>query len=447
MLNKSIYYQIVTRSILIVGFALLAAYLFFNGKLLLSILTLLILIFQAYLLIRHLNATNRKIAFFFECLKNDDFSLHFPEQVKGDAVPELNQNINALNKRVQKIYQENKIQELYYQEILKQAEIGMLTYNEKGHILFANPRVEKLLNYKPLNHIRQLERVSPTMHELFQKLKGFDRKLIQLNNEREKTELVLKAKAVRLNDENLMLVVIQDIHQELDEKETDSWMKLIRVLTHEIMNSVSPITSISESVLKHLSNNGAVIDINEISNNKLQASVKGLEVIKDQSQGLMNFVQSYRTFLNVPPPNKTLVSAKALLEKIQILQKGLGEKTEISILVEPKALEIYCDEKQITQVLINLCKNAIQALATQQEGKIKLIAKQNSNGIKFIQVWDNGEGIPTSLQEEIFIPFFTTKETGTGVGLSLSRHIMRQHGGSLKLYASVKEGNIFQLDF
>jgi len=258
---------------------------------------------------------------------------------------------------------------------------------------------------------------------------------------------VLKAKAVRLNDENLMLVVIQDIHQELDEKETDSWMKLIRVLTHEIMNSVSPITSISESVLKHLSNNGAVIDINEISNNKLQASVKGLEVIKDQSQGLMNFVQSYRTFLNVPPPNKTLVSAKALLEKIQILQKGLGEKTEISILVEPKALEIYCDEKQITQVLINLCKNAIQALATQQEGKIKLIAKQNSNGIKFIQVWDNGEGIPTSLQEEIFIPFFTTKETGTGVGLSLSRHIMRQHGGSLKLYASVKEGNIFQLDF
>jgi len=283
--------------------------------------------------------------------------------------------------------------------------------------------------------------------KLFQKLKGFDRKLIQLNNEREKTELVLKAKAVRLNDENLMLVVIQDIHQELDEKETDSWMKLIRVLTHEIMNSVSPITSISESVLKHLSNNGAVIDINEISNNKLQASVKGLEVIKDQSQGLMNFVQSYRTFLNVPPPNKTLVSAKALLEKIQILQKGLGEKTEISILVEPKALEIYCDEKQITQVLINLCKNAIQALATQQEGKIKLIAKQNSNGIKFIQVWDNGEGIPTSLQEEIFIPFFTTKETGTGVGLSLSRHIMRQHGGSLKLYASVKEGNIFQLDF
>jgi nitrogen fixation/metabolism regulation signal transduction histidine kinase len=447
MLNKTIYYQVIVRTSLIVGFALLGAYLFFKSKLILAILISLCIILQAYLLIQYLNSTNRKIAFFFECLKNDDFSLHFPERVKGDTVPELNQNINALNKRVQKIYQENKIQELYYQEILNQAEIGMLTFNEKGHILFANPRVEKLLNYSPLNHIRQLERVSPAMHELFTKLKGFDRKLIQLNNEREKTELVLKAKSVRLNDENLMLVVVQDIHQELDEKETDSWMKLIRVLTHEIMNSVSPITSISESVLKHLSNNGEVIDINEISNHKLQASIKGLEVIKDQSQGLMNFVESYRTFLNVPPPNKTLVSAKDLLEKIQILQKGINEKIEISILIDPKELEIYCDEKQITQVLINLSKNAIQALSSQVDGQIKLIAKQNSNGLKSIQVWDNGPSIPISLQEEIFIPFFTTKETGTGVGLSLSRHIMRQHGGSLKLYASEKDGNNFQLDF
>ena len=445
MLSKSLYIQIILRVFLIVTFAMGASYFIIKQQYILGGLFLVFVIAQAFLLIQYLNRNNKKIAFFFECLKNDDFTLHFTENEKSTAFPELHKNINALNKKVQRIYQQNKIQELYYEEILNQAEIGMLTFNKEGHILFANPRVEQLLNYSPLHHINQLERVDDTLFKLFSKLEPFDRELIQLKNEREKIELVLKSKSILLQDEELLLVVIQDIHKELNEKETDSWLKLIRVLTHEIMNSVSPITSISESILGHLSTEQKAIPIADLSESKLNASIKGLEVIKDQGAALMDFVQSYRTFLNVPLPTKRIVSATDLLNKIKVLQNSKTAEISIEVDIHPKDLEFYCDESQISQVLINLCKNAAQAIQDQETPKIKLIGRIQDD-FKIIEVWDNGPGIPDELQEEIFIPFFTTKEDGTGVGLSLSRQIIRQHGGSLD-FSTSKQGTCFIIQF
>ena len=446
MLSKSMYLQIIFRVALIVITTIGSSYLILQNQYILGGLLLFIVFLQAIFLIQYLNRNNEKIAFFFECLKNDDFTLHFSENEKSTAFPELHKNINALNKKVQRIYQQNKIQELYYEEILNQAEIGMLTFNKEGHILFANPRVEQLLNYAPLNHVNQLERVDSKLHQLFSKLEAFDRELIQLKNERGKIELVLKSKSILLNNEELLLVVIQDIHKELDEKETDSWLKLIRVLTHEIMNSVSPITSISESILSHLSEHQKAIPIEKLSEAKLNASIKGLEVIKDQGGALMDFVQSYRTFLNVPRPEKSLVSAQDMFQKIKVLQQSKTPEVRIETLIDPPTLEYFCDEQQVTQVLINLCKNAAQAVAHQQEKKIQIIGRIQENQ-KVIEVWDNGPGIPEELHEEIFIPFFTTKEDGTGVGLSLSRQIIRQHGGSLDFSSSKKKGTKFKISF
>ena len=447
MLSKSLFFQIVLRVLLISGFALANAYLFFKGQYILAFVFLLAILVQAVLLIRFLNSSNRKVSFFFESLKNDDFSLHFSEKEGSSPYLELHQNMNALNKRVQGIYHRNKIQELYYEEILSQAEIGMLTFNKEGHILYVNPRVEQLFNYRPLNHIKQLKRVDPDLYDLFSKLEPFDRELIQLKNEREKIELVLKSKSVILNKEPLLLVVVQDIHKELNEKETDSWLKLIRVLTHEIMNSVSPITSISESILNHLHKNDSVIPLEEFSEAKLNASIKGLEVIKDQGASLMEFVQSYRTFLNVAPPNKTILEASKLFHKIELLFQEFSNSSELEIIVEPPDLNFFCDEQQITQVLINLCKNAVQAIDEQELKHIKLIGRMDGDKNKIIEVWDNGPGIPEHLQEEIFIPFFTTKEEGTGVGLSLSRQIIRQHGGSLNFTSSPTKGSSFIISF
>ena len=238
-----------------------------------------------------------------------------------------------------------------------------------------------------------------------------------------------------------------DINEELDEKETDSWIRLIRVLTHEIMNTITPITSISEAILKYYHNDkGEVVD--QLDKDKIVSAERGLEVIRSQGNDLMDFVQSYRSFLSVPKPDKKLVDAKKLFEKVQVLmQRDLEEGTEILWKQEPEDLTFFIDEKQLTQVLINLVKNAIHSLETQPSGVIEVIAGIDKKNRKYIVVKDNGPGIPEEMIDEIFVPFFTTKEKGTGIGLSLSRQIVQLHGGSLKLYSKPNVETTFTLTF
>lgn len=449
MVSRHIYIQLVLRILFITVSAVGLAFFYFNEQYLLSTTMLIALIIQTAYLIRYVNHTNRKIAYFFDAIRNEDFTLRFPEKLSVKSLEELNHSLNMLNEQIQKIHLKKQEQEQYYQEILKQANIGILTFNEKGHILFANPTVEKLLNHKPLNHIKQLNQVDEKLYALFAALKPFDRKLFQLTNEREKTQLTIKATSISIDNQSLLLVVIQDIHRELDEKETDSWVKLIRVLTHEIMNTITPITSISESILKYFKGENGVVSINDFTENQINSTAKGLEVIKEQGTDLMSFVQSYRTLLNVPDPDKEIVSAKKLLEKMKILmpQTNVDNQIKIDVLIEPENLEFFIDEKQITQVLVNLSKNALQSLRQQENGKIKIIAGITNEGKKCIEVWDNGPGISPELINEIFVPFFTTKNTGTGIGLSLSKQILHKHGGNLKVSSVQNKETVFVLNF
>jgi nitrogen fixation/metabolism regulation signal transduction histidine kinase len=241
---------------------------------------------------------------------------------------------------IQEIHIKKQIQEQYYQEIIRQADIGILTFNKKGHILFANPKIEELLTYTPLNHIKQLSQVDQGLYNLFSTLKPFDKELVRLTNEREKKQIALKSTAITLNDEELLLVVAQDIHRELDEKETDSWVRLIRVLAHEIMNTITPITSISESIIKYFKSRNELISIEQLNTGHIQNTVKGLEVIKEQGINLMEFVRSYRSFLNLPQPDKTLVPASKLLDKIQVLmtQENRNNSMSIETIVNPDVI-------------------------------------------------------------------------------------------------------------
>lgn len=449
MASKNFYVRLIIRillfSITTIGFSfyLVKEYYFLSG------LFLILMTLQVINLIKFINHTNRKIAYFFESIKNEDFTLRFPEQVHVKSLNELNKSLNMLNEKIQEVHLKNQTQEKYYQEILKQADIGILTFNKKGHILFANSKMEKLLNYKPLNHIKQLNQIDKKLYDLFSDLKPFERKLVQLTNEREKKQIAVKSTSISLNNEKLLLVVAQDIHKELDEKETDSWIKLIRVLTHEIMNTITPITSISDSLIKYYKVDNEILNINDIDDNTIKNTVKGLEVIKEQGKNLMEFVMSYRSFLNLPAPDKTLVSAKRLLGKVmglmehEVKNKNITFKVEI----EPADLEFFIDEKQISQVLINLIKNAIQSFGKKDEGKVKITAGINTQGNKFIQVFDNGSGISKDIIDEIFVPFFTTKDKGTGIGLSLSKQIIHLHGGSLNVHSIENKETRFTLTF
>ncbi len=425
------------------------AFTFFEGSYFFSALFLLVLAIQTGLIIKYLNYNNRKIAFFFNAIKNEDFTLRFSEKENVSSFNELNQSLNTLNATIQKIHLKNQSQEHYYREILKQAEIGILTFNNKGHIIFANPRIEKLLNYTPLNHIKQLAQVDKKLYKLFTNIKPFERKLYQLSNERETIELAIKSNEIVLNKEVLNLITIQDIHNELDKKETDSWIKLIRVLTHEIMNSVTPITSISESILNYYKNEDGILTAGQIDEDKINNTAKGLEVIKNQGNDLMSFVQSYRSFLNVPMPDKELISVNALLEKIKLLiSQEIGFDVIVLELITPKEnLEIYADEKLITQVLFNVSKNAIQALKDKKEAHLQLISGVSEKGKKYITVKDNGPGIQPEIMNQIFVPFYTTKNDGTGIGLSLSKQIMHLHGGSLTVHSIPNKETLFTLTF
>jgi len=447
MVSRHIYLQLVLRIVFISITAVVMAFFYFKGQYIVPIFLFTLLIAQTYFLIDYVNHTNRKIAYFFDAIKNEDFTLRFPEKLNIKSLEELNHSLNMLNVMIQDIHIKKQTQEQYYQEIIKQANIGILTFNKKGHILFTNPKMEELLNYRPLNHIKQLTQVDEKLYGLFSELKPFDRKLVQLTNEREKKQIALKSTAITLNEEELLVVVAQDIHQELDEKETDSWVRLIRVLTHEIMNTITPITSISESILKYFKTEDGLLSLKELNDGHIQNTVKGLEVIKEQGGDLMEFVQSYRSFLSLPTPDKTLVPAKRLLNKVAVLMNQENQNVHISFetLANPVDLELFIDEKQISQVLINLSKNALQSLGEQENGAIKIIAGTNKQGKKFMEVWDNGPGIPAELMDEIFVPFFTTKNSGTGIGLSLSKQIMHLHGGNIRVTSN--ENTIFTLTF
>ncbi|OWW26409.1 histidine kinase [Zobellia sp. OII3] len=447
MVSKHIYIQLVLRIVLLTVTALGLGFLFFSERYIFSGLFFLLLILQTFSLIHFVNQTNRKIAYFFDAIKNEDFTLRFPEKLSVKSLKELNQSLNTLNSAIQNIHIKKQAQEQFYQEILKQADIGIMTVNPQGHILFANPTIETLFNYHPLNHVKQLNQIDEKLYELFSRLKPFESNVYQLVNEREKRELALKASSISVDGQALLLVIVQDIQKELEEKETDSWVKLIRVLTHEIMNAITPITSISESILKYYKKEGTLLDIGELSEEHLRSTVKGLEVIKDQGSDLMTFVQSYRKFLSVPEPERELIPAETLLDKVSLLLENKSEHENITIEtnVLPDDLELYVDVKQMVQVLLNLGKNAQQSIADNPNGKIIFKAGLNSKDKKFVQVIDNGAGIPEALINEVFVPFFTTKNTGTGIGLSLSKQIMRLHRGTIQVNS--KENTVFTLTF
>ncbi|MBJ7879621.1 sensor histidine kinase [Gelidibacter salicanalis] len=451
MASKNLYYNIIIRVLFITAIAFGVAYLGLNKHIDYAIYLAIFLTFQVVGLINFINRMNKKIAFFFNAVENDDSTIHFPIDTKNKSVRDLHKSLNRLNFLIQKIKIENRQQEHYYHSILEQAAVGFLTLNEKGHILLANKTAKKLFNYDSLTHIQQLKRVDEKLFKLISQLKPFDQKLTSITNERETVQLTIRSKPITVGNENLILIIIQNINYELDENETDSWIKLFRVLTHEIMNSIAPITSLSETLSHIFENENTKKTPSGLNETDVSNLIKGLDIIKEQGKDLITFVESYRTLTKISKPEKEIISTATLFNKIRILssQEVGFQKIKFEIAIQSNNLEIYADEKQMIQVLLNLVKNAIQSIhKTGKEGIIKLIAEKEKNSYNtIIHVVDNGPGISPEILNQIFIPFFTTKEDGTGIGLSLSKHIMRLHGGTLSVNSIIGKKTSFSLRF
>jgi nitrogen fixation/metabolism regulation signal transduction histidine kinase len=446
MASKNLYLNIILRCCFLAVSAILAGWIFFDHKIpVLGIMLAIIFVIQAAELIHFLNRTNRQIAFFFDAVRNDDTTLRFPENTGNKSVNELNNSLNRVNESIKNIKLELREQEQYFKTILEHVSIGIITFNKNGNIFLSNTAARNLLNCNPLTHINQLMRVDKKLCTAIKELQSGEQKLVNFNSKTGTVQLSLKSTLFKTAQEDFQLVAIQDIKNEMETKELESWIKLIRVLTHEIMNSVAPITSLSQTILGYYNASGENLPSEKVIGN----TVKGLKVINERSAGLISFVETYRKLTRIPPPDKKPVSLEQLFEStITLVNTDPASKTiTISREVSPPDIEIFADKKQISQVLINLVKNSMEALKTNSEGKIMLKGEVIENGRVRVTVTDSGPGIPRDLMDKIFIPFFTTKESGSGIGLSLSRQIMLLHGGSLKMISEPGKQTVAVLEF
>jgi len=398
------------------------------------ILILLVIALVCFLYTVYLwHKTNEKLTFMLDSLDNDDVNFRFRERLFFNA--SLNRTLNRLRGIYEKRQNELREQEQYFARMLENVQTGIVVVEElHGRILFYNNFAKVLLGMEQVSHLRQIKRLNEQLYDAFIAVKPGTNLKASYYNESASVNILLSASYASLKGKDVKIVAVSNIDPQLSENQEESWNKLTRVLTHEIMNTITPIVSLSDTL-----NQCAVED-------KLDSNyISGLETISASSKGLLSFVESYRSLTRVAAPIRKSFLVSELVERVFQLTApytsdvGIGtvyiEKTEDVIL--------WADENQIAQILINLVKNAAQAGATRIEISVELDSLENV----VIEVFNNGAPISAEGREEIFVPFYTTKQEGTGIGLSLSRQIMRLHNGSLTLSRSDEKGTAFKLRF
>lgn len=336
----------------------------------------------------------------------------------------------------------------FFRNIVQHVGIGLLTFKKDGAVQIINSAARKLLRVGPITNISQLNDNSPTLVEAFQKLKTGGRELIHLKIGDDTVQLSVFAIELTLRGEEIKLISMSNIQSELEEKEMEAWQNLVRVLTHEIMNSVTPISSLAVTVEEELKKQlGAPVP--QIPKDEMEDMHLSLQTISRRSEGLIRFVKEFRSLTQVPQPRLSEIALQPLLEEMAMLhKKELSDRgITLSTHTEPSQLTALADKNMIEQVLINLIKNAMQAFEEQPEKRIELNAYTSDKGRPVISVRDNGTGIDPEALEKIFIPFYSTKKSGSGIGLSLSRQIMRVHEGRISVKSRLGEGTEFLLKF
>lgn len=365
----------------------------------------------------------RQVLFMIDALENNDNAFHFPEDQGTSESRQINHALNRVGRILYNVKADTAQQEKYYELILNCVNTGLLVLSDSGAVYQKNNEALHLLGLNVFTHVRQLSRVDSGLMEILSSCRAGDKLQTTFSNERETINLSIRVSDITVRKEHLRILALNDIHTELDDKEIDSWIRLTRVLTHEIMNSVTPITSLSDTLLS-------------LAKNKDEEICNGLQTISATGKGLLAFVESYRRFTRIPSPEPSLFYVRAFMDRMVELAKHQNPAGNItfSVDISPADLILYADENLISQVIINLLKNAIQALDNQADGHIGIRAYCNESEEVLIEIKNNGPAIPPEVAEHIFIPFFTTKEGGSGIGLSISRQIMRLSGGSIALF-------------
>lgn len=408
------------------------------GAILLTILLPFALRWQQKLYRQHV----RRVLFMLDAMENNDNAIHFSENEDYADARLINRALNRVTHILYNVKSETAQQEKYYELILDCISTGILVLNDNGAVYQKNSEALRLLGLNVFTHVSQLTRIDTHLTNIITDCRPGNKLQVPFSNERGTVNLSIRVSDITVRKEHLRILALNDINSELDEKEIDSWIRLTRVLTHEIMNAVTPITSLSDTLL------GLTIETTDsIEKDKIEepSSIikeeirSGLQTISSTGKGLLAFVESYRKFTRIPTPEPSLFYVKSFIERMVELARHQhpGLQVTFHLDITPDDLILYADENLISQVVINLLKNAIQAIEFDSQsgktGDIRIRAYCNEAEAVLIEISNNGPIISPDIAEHIFIPFFTTKEGGSGIGLSISRQIMRLSGGNITL--------------
>ena len=418
-----------------------SAFAFSLGKdLAYTIISLMILILLTVSFCIWLNRTNKKLAFFFSAVRNDETSLYFPEGVGFASEKKLNKSLNELNDKLKNAKINIELQEKFYKSIMENIRTGIISFYNNGVVEFANPEVNRMFNLDHISHINRLKKIDPKLVELFETIGTGEQKRINVKVEHNLMSLAIYSQRIVMQGREIKIVTLQDIKNELDKHEMDSWQKLIKILNHEIMNSVAPITSLSSTLSGFYKSGRDETRPELITSRIISDTVRGLNIIEEHGKGLIKFVESYRNLTQLPKPEFTRINVEEFLERMIILANSFLDsdsnrsriKPVIKADVKPSDLTLMADDKLVAQVILNVVKNSVEAFGTKKtNNEIAMKAFRDPDGRIIITIKDNGPGMDSEVLEKIFIPFFTTKESGSGIGLSLSKQIMRLHNGNI----------------
>jgi nitrogen fixation/metabolism regulation signal transduction histidine kinase len=405
-----------------------------------------------------LNRTNKKLAYFFSAVRNEDTSLFFPEGVGFANEKLLNKSLNELNTRLKDARINIELQEKFYKNIMEKIRTGIISFYSNGVVEFTNPEIKRMFGLDQIPHINKLKNIDPRLVELLENIESGEQRRINVKVNHNLLSLAVHSQSIIIQSREIKIVTLQDIKSELDMHEMDSWQKLIRILNHEIMNSVAPITSLSSTISGFYKEGEEQRSPEYITPKIISDTLRGLNIIEDHGKGLIHFVESYRSLTQLPKPEFIRVNIKEFFERITILVNSYYDSdagSDINISnpvirskVTPDDLTLMADDKLLAQVFINVIKNSIEAFGEASKGdSIALNGYKNPEGRIVLVVQDNGPGMDAETLEKIFVPFFTTKETGSGIGLSLSRQIIRLHNGNISYDSTAGSGTIVTMIF
>ncbi len=446
MTFKSYHTGVLIRILLLILVIGILMYTVLNTYYLVSTGLGVLLILTTYEFFRFLSRRFNIIEDFFESVKYRDFSRNYLEKNKSRDIQSMYKGFNTVNTVVREINSEKETQYLYLQKILELIDIGILAYNTKnGEVLWSNEAFQDSLDFPSFKNISFVKSRNNKVHQLLFDNFYSEANALEIPIKKETIKVLVSNALFNVGEDSFKLIVLHNIEDTLNKTESEAWKKLLSVMTHEIMNSIAPISSLAGTlkfqVEMHQKNpEDNILDIDDLNS--------GLSSIEKRSEGLLKFAKTYRSLSKVTNIDKEQIQLRELFKSLEnLLKPGRNKNITLDFDLKDSNLKVEADAYLLEQVLINLVLNAMEACENTPNPKVKVYAVKKFDGQVIISVTDNGPGIPEEIKDQIFIPFFTTKKEGSGIGLSLSKQIMTLHGGKIQVNSMENKGTLISLIF